>query len=261
MSTLLISDLHLQVNRPELSTLAFSLFDKIARDCDTLYILGDLFEYWIGDDCRDQIADEVATRLTALANHDVEIIVMHGNRDFLLGEQYVDSFGGTLIREDTISVKLAGTTTLLLHGDTLCTDDIRYQEFRKAVRSQSWQQEFLSKPIDERQATAIKIRNESRAQGKRAHETNIADISDTALELIISETGVNRVVHGHTHRPARHEHNTQHHPTERLVLGDWHEDHAVVAVADNSKCSLFNWDGQALTAIERLATIPANSES
>lgn len=249
MRTLLISDLHLQASHPELTTLAFSLFDKIAKDCDKLYILGDLFEYWIGDDARDHTATEVGNRLTALSRNGVSIFLMHGNRDFLLGKQFVTSFGGELIDGDAITVELAGTPTLLMHGDTLCTDDSQYQFYRRMVRNPGWQTDFLAKTISEREATARMIRSTSKARGHRAHAENIADINEETLRETVLEANITRILHGHTHRPARHQHTIQDRQIERMVLGDWHEDHAVVALSDDNNCELLCWNGEALKPI------------
>lgn len=247
MRSLLISDLHLQGSRPELTALAFSLFEKVAIDCAEVYILGDLFEYWIGDDVCDQTAKEVARQLTRLTRHGVQLFIMHGNRDFLLGAHYVEhTIGGTLIREDSNTVTLAGTPTLLLHGDTLCTDDNQYQNFRRMVRKREWQDDFLAKPVSDRQATARRIRETSLSQGKQAHINNIADINESALQQTVRASAVNRILHGHTHRPANHRHVTDHREIERLVLGDWHADHAVVALSDDEECKLLNWNGLTL---------------
>ena len=123
-TTLIISDLHLQESSPQLSALAFALLDNVA--CDQLYILGDLFEYWIGDDSVDRVAETVASKLAALHSRGTAIHVMHGNRDFLLGEEFVTAFGGKLLREDTVMAEIGGQQTLLMHGDTLCTDCLLY---------------------------------------------------------------------------------------------------------------------------------------
>ncbi len=248
MRSLLISDLHLQASRPELTALAGSLFEKVAKDCNELYILGDLFEYWIGDDACDQTARDVGRQLSDLTSQGVDLYIMHGNRDFLLGEDYVKhSIGGTLIREDSITVRLAGTPTLLLHGDTLCTDDTDYQQFREMVRNIDWQTGFLSRPISEREETARMIRDTSRERGGKAFSENITDINDTTLQQTAREHSVTRLLHGHTHRPALHQHIIDGQSVERFVLGDWHNDHAVVALADDSTCKLFNWNGKLLT--------------
>lgn len=249
MQTLFVSDLHLQASKPELTALAFSLFDSVARDCETMYILGDLFEYWIGDDACDLTATEIANRLTALSNHGVNIIVMHGNRDFLLGEKFVSSFGGSLVREDTIVVELNGKASLLMHGDTLCTDDNQYQFYRRMVRNSGWQSDFLAKSVTEREATANMIRNTSKVRGHRAHTENIADINEDALHAAVSDYSVERVIHGHTHRPAFHQHQIDGRAIDRLVLGDWHTDHAIVAISDEDSCRLLSWNGDQLNEL------------
>ena len=248
MKTLLISDLHLQASEPEITGLAFSLFSHIEKSVAHLYILGDLFEYWIGDDAVDHTASEVAGRLKSLCDNGMEISVMHGNRDFLLGEQYVESFGGTLIRDDAITISLAGSSTVLMHGDTLCTDDSQYQFYRRMVRNQGWQTDFLAKSVSEREATARMIRSTSKAKGHRAHTNNIADINTDTLNDTLSCMDVNRLIHGHTHRPARYNGEENKHSVERLVLGDWHSDHAIVALADDNNCDLYVWDGHSLSA-------------
>jgi len=244
MRTLIVSDLHLQAKRPELTSLAISLFEHVASDCDQLFILGDLFEYWIGDDARDNIANELADHLRALTNKSAELFVMHGNRDFLLGENYVNDIGGTLLREDTYITPLAGIPTLLMHGDTLCTDDTQYQFYRRMVRNPDWQADFLAKSVSEREATARMIRSTSKAHGNRQHRDGIADINEETLVETVSESEVDRVIHGHTHRPAIHSHTINGKPVQRMVLGDWHADHAIVAVCDDSRCDLIKWNGR-----------------
>jgi len=245
-TTLYISDLHLQSSEPKLTELAFELFNKI--ECERLYILGDLFEYWIGDDSVDKTATDVSQKLKALKKRGTDIQVMHGNRDFLLGEEYVSSFGGTLITDDAVQLEIAGTTTLLMHGDTLCTDDTQYQFYRRMVRNRDWQKDFLDKSISEREATARMVRNTSKVKGSRAHESDIADINKDTLREAIDEHKVKRVIHGHTHRPGLHS-STAEHNCERLVLGDWHPDHAVIAVSDNKNCELVKWDGNTLGSL------------
>ncbi len=242
-TTLYISDLHLQASEPKLTELAFELFNHV--ECDQLYILGDLFEYWIGDDSVDQTAAAVKQKLNTLHNRGTQIHVMHGNRDFLLGEAFITSFGGQLIFEDTITIDIAGTPTLLMHGDTLCTDDSQYQFYRRMVRNRDWQKDFLAKSVSERESTARMIRNTSKVRGGRAHKNQIADINQATLLETLATHDVTRVIHGHTHRPARHLHNDDKY--ERLVLGDWHADHAIIAVSDNENCELVKWDGSSLT--------------
>ena len=248
MQTLLISDLHLQASEPETTGLAFSLFSHVANSVDQIFILGDLFEYWIGDDASDHTAREVSSRLRALSNSGIIISVMHGNRDFLLGEQYVEGFGGKLYREDTMVVDIAGKPTLLMHGDTLCTDDKQYQFYRRMVRNNGWQTDFLAKSVSEREATARMIRSTSKAKGHRAHTNNIADINNDTLEETLGEFDVERLIHGHTHRPAHYSSDKNSHGVERMVLGDWHADHAIISLANKDTCKLYRWNGTALEA-------------
>ena len=243
MRTLIVSDLHLQAKRPELTTLAISLFEKIATDCDQLFIVGDLFEYWIGDDARDNVATELADHLRALTRKNVALYFMHGNRDFLLGEDYVGDIGGTLLREDIYITPLGGAPTMLMHGDTLCTDDTQYQFYRRMVRNADWQADFLAKTVSEREATARMIRSTSKARGNRQHREGIADINEETFAETVRGQDVQRVIHGHTHRPAAHQHVIDGVPVERLVLGDWHSDHAIVAVCDDTRCDLVKWNG------------------
>ena len=248
-TTLFISDLHLQSSEPRLTELAFELFDNIS--CDQLYILGDLFEYWIGDDSVDKTAKSVGSKLKTLHKRGTSIHVMHGNRDFLLGQEFVQGFGGELLTDDTVTVNIANQATLLMHGDTLCTDDTQYQFYRRMVRNRDWQNDFLSKTVAEREATARMIRNTSKVRGGRAHETSIADINNDTLLESVQEHQVTRVIHGHTHRPALHDHSVGDSKVERLVLGDWHSDHAIVAVSDSERCELIRWDGSNLSPLEQ----------
>jgi UDP-2,3-diacylglucosamine hydrolase len=245
MRTLIVSDLHLQAKRPELTTLAISLFEQVAADCEQLYIIGDLFEYWIGDDARDSIANELADHLRSLVRQQqVKLYFMHGNRDFLLGEDYVNDIGGTLLRDDVHITTLGGAPTMLMHGDTLCTDDTQYQFYRRMVRNTDWQTDFLAKTVSEREATARMIRSTSKARGDRHHRDVISDINEDTLTATVEGCDIQRVIHGHTHRPAAHTHTINGKPIERLVLGDWHADHAIVAISDDTRCDLVKWDGR-----------------
>ena len=244
-TTLYISDLHLQASEPALTELAFELFNN--AECDRLYILGDLFEYWIGDDSVDKTASAISQKLKTLSKRGTEIILMHGNRDFLLGEQYIEGFGGKLVRDDHIILNVAGTSTLLMHGDTLCSDDTQYQFYRRMVRNTDWQKDFLAKTVSEREATARMIRNTSKVRGGRAHKNHIADINEKTLFQTLDETSVSRVIHGHTHRPATHTHKHNNSAVERLVLGDWKTEHAIVAVSDDKNCELVKWNGESFS--------------
>jgi UDP-2,3-diacylglucosamine hydrolase len=226
MSTLFISDLHLDETRPHIVELFTTFLAQDARRADTLYILGDLFESWIGDDDDSALALRVAAATKALRDTGVPVYFMHGNRDFLLGADYAARAGMTLLADSTI-VKLGGERTLLMHGDTLCTDDGDYQKFRTLVRNPQWQAQFLVKSLAERRAFAAQARGESRKHTAAA-KPDIMDVNPAAVETAMREHGVRRLIHGHTHRPATHRVNLADQIAERIVLGDWYEQSSVL---------------------------------
>ena len=226
MTTLFISDLHLDETRPRIVELFKAFLRSDARRAKALYVLGDLFESWIGDDDDTTLAGEVAAALADLRSHGVAIHFMHGNRDFLLGADYAARAGMTLLDDPTI-IELDGERTLLMHGDTLCTDDVDYQRFRTMVRDPAWQKQFLAKPLAERRAFAAEARGESRKQtAMKAAE--IMDVNQDAVAATLHEHGVRRLIHGHTHRPATHRFDVDGGAAERIVLGDWYEQSSVL---------------------------------
>jgi len=214
---LLISDLHLQESRPDLTRAFVDFIARVPAQCRELFILGDLFELWIGDDAESPLAETVAASLRALSGRGVNVHLMHGNRDFLIGEAYAERCGASLIGEPH-RLRVTGSEWLLLHGDSLCTDDQPYQEFREMVRDPAWQRDFLSRPLAERQAWADRARQASKAAtaGKPAE---IMDVNAAAVAKLIAESGCQRILHGHTHRPAVHELPSL--EAKRVVLGDW----------------------------------------
>jgi len=221
MATLFISDLHLDETRPQIVDLFVRFLADEARKADALYILGDLLESWIGDDDDAPLATRIAHALRSLRDGGVPIYFMHGNRDFLLGAEYAKRAGMELLADPNI-VELDGERTLLMHGDTLCTDDVEYQKFRGLVRNPAWQQQFLAKPLAERRAFAAQARGESRKQtAMKAAE--IMDVNQGAVESAMRTHGVRRLIHGHTHRPATHRFDLDGQAAERIVLGDWFE--------------------------------------
>ena len=225
MSTLFISDLHLDDRRPE-STEAFVTFlQRDAGGADALYILGDLFEYWLGDDAPTPVGQTVATALRQLSDSGVAIYFTHGNRDFLLGETYAAAAGMTLLPEEIV-VDLYGASTLLLHGDSLCTDDVVYQEIRTMLRDPAWQKDFLGKSPQERVAWAMKAREMS-ADHKEGVSMDIMDVNQEAVTAALSRHNVTHMIHGHTHRPAVHEVAG----SQRVVLGDWYQQGSVLTVS------------------------------
>jgi len=228
MTVLFISDLHLDESRPQIIALFEEFLRSEARSAEALYILGDLFESWIGDDDDSDLANRVAEALAELTRSGTAVYFMHGNRDFLLGAAYAQRAGITLLGDPTI-IEIGGERTLLMHGDTLCTDDVEYQKFRTIVRDPTWQQAFLAKSLDERRAFAAQARGESRRHTAAA-KPEIMDVNPVAVAAAMREHGVRRLIHGHTHRPATHRFGLDGRGAERIVLGDWYEQSSVVSL-------------------------------
>ncbi len=215
-ATYFISDLHLSAERPEITT-AFGQFLDRHRDAEALYILGDLFEFWIGDDDDSAIVHDVARLLQQFRQAGPHIYLMHGNRDFLLGERYAARLGATILPDPSV-LEIDGHRLLLMHGDSLCTRDLEYQQFRTMVRSPEWQQGALSHSLEERRALAAKLRAESKHAGSRKAE-DIMDVTGNEVARAMTEAQCRTLIHGHTHRPARHEIASG----VRWVLGDWEQ--------------------------------------
>ena len=232
MTTLFISDLHLTEERPEIITLFRTFLREEATQADALYILGDLFEAWLGDDAVLPSMRPVLDELSTLTKNSVSVFVMVGNRDFLLGEQFEKMTGCKLLPDPSV-INLYGTDTLLMHGDTLCTDDVEYQEFRKQVRNPAWQSAVLAKTIDERIAMAHEARAESKARTQEKSE-DIMDVNAEAVNEAFREHGVIRLIHGHTHRPAIHQLTVGEKMVTRIVLGDWYDQSSVLRVDENN---------------------------
>jgi UDP-2,3-diacylglucosamine hydrolase len=226
MATLFISDLHLDESRPQIVDLFEQFLLRDARSASALYILGDLFESWIGDDDDSGLASRVADALGRMGRRGVAIYFMHGNRDFLLGADYARCAGMTLLDDPSV-IDLDGEPTLLMHGDTLCTDDVEYQRFRTRVRDPAWQATFLARPLDERRAFAAQARDESRRHTATAMP-QIMDVNQEAVAAAMRSHGVRRLIHGHTHRPATHRFSLDGEAAERIVLGDWYEQSSVL---------------------------------
>jgi UDP-2,3-diacylglucosamine hydrolase len=221
VSTLFISDLHLTEERPEANERFIDLLEGKARSASALYILGDFFEYWIGDDDLGEPFNAViAGLLKDLSSQGVPIYLMHGNRDFLLGERFCAATGSTLLDDPTVH-EIEGEKTLLVHGDTLCTDDIEYQAWRRKARDPAFQAGFLAKSLAERRVAIVQMREKSKevVQGKSAE---IMDVNDEAVREALRRHGVCRLIHGHTHRPGRHALEVDGKRCERWVLPDWY---------------------------------------
>ena len=229
VTTLFISDLHLCGDRPAITRLFLDFLRQRARTADALYILGDLFEYWIGDEAVEQ--DEFRTIIGGLRDltaSGTQVLVMHGNRDFLMAGGFVKATGCRLL-PDPARIELHGTPTLLMHGDTLCTDDTEYMAFRVKVRDRDWQREFLDKSVAERDAIVRSYREISR-NSTSSKKPEIMDVNQSAVEKVMRENGVRRLIHGHTHRPKEHVFDLDGMRARRMVLGDWYEQGSVLSV-------------------------------
>lgn len=234
-AALFISDLHLASERPQTTERFFDFLRAQAARAQALYVLGDLFEYWIGDDeidapDGDPLGRQVVDALRDVAQHGVSVSFMHGNRDFLVGERFSEASGVRLLEDPTVA-SVVGAPTLLMHGDTLCTDDLDYQAWRRTARSSEWQRDFLAKPLPERRKTLQALRDKSR-EVVGAKPAAIMDVNEGAVREALRRHGVARLVHGHTHRPARHALEVDSRPCERWVLPDWYERGGYLALDD-----------------------------
>lgn len=220
---LLISDLHLCASRPHTTRLLLDFLAGSAREAQTLYILGDLFEYWAGDDdLPDPQHQQVCLAFKALAASGTQVAVMHGNRDFLLAEEFAAAAGATLLA-DPYTTEICGHSALLTHGDTLCTDDTDYQAFRRQVRAPDWQQAFLAQPLAARKAQIEGLRKRSETE-KSGKAEAIMDVNAGAVLAMLRSHGHPQwLIHGHTHRPGRHEIDDAGTVSTRWVLGDWYD--------------------------------------
>jgi UDP-2,3-diacylglucosamine hydrolase len=221
LAAIFISDLHLCSWRPEINRIFFDFLGGPARQAASLYILGDLFESWAGDDDKDDPFN--ASVIDALANFSRSgraLYLMHGNRDFLLGEDFSSACNARLLIEPFV-LELYQKRALLMHGDTLCTDDRDYQRFRSEVRSPEWQARFLSQPLARRKEQIEALRQASESEKDRK-APEIMDVNREAVEAALRENDYPRLIHGHTHRPARHEHMVDGRLCERWVLADWY---------------------------------------
>jgi len=220
MTVLLISDLHLQEERPDLTRAFLHFLQTRAVTAEALYILGDLFEVWVGDDGMTASQRAIANALQETADAGTRIHLMHGNRDFLIGKRFCRMAGCTLLPDPSV-VQLGGERVLLMHGDTLCTRDVQYLRKRSRIRSPLGL--FILHhvmPLSKRQALARKLRSES-LERTAMKAADIIDVSPEAIPSVMQKHGVRTLIHGHTHRPAIHELQVAGEPARRIVLGDW----------------------------------------
>lgn len=226
MTTLFISDLHLEGNRPEIGQQFVGFLAGDARRADALYILGDLFESWVGDDDPNPHYAEMKAAIRKLSDTGVPVFFMHGNRDFMIGERFAAETGVTLL-PDPSPAELYARSVLLSHGDALCTDDAEYQQVRQLTRSLEWQATMRAKPLAERLEFAADARTKSQQRNAMLPEA-IMDVNQQSVEDMVAEHDVDILLHGHTHRPAIHTFNVGGRERKRIVLGDWYDQGSVL---------------------------------
>jgi UDP-2,3-diacylglucosamine hydrolase len=227
--TYFISDLHLSADRDDINQCLFTFLSEQAPKADALYVLGDLFEVWIGDDDQNNFTLSIAEAFNALRKLEVPVYFIHGNRDFLIRQHFAKQAGFIILPEQVV-IDLYGEPTLIMHGDELCTKDIEYQAFRKKARSWWWPRIMLSLPLSMRR----KLAEKGRATSKQKQSKLSAEIMDVTPQEVISymqKFAVKRLVHGHTHRPAIHQLELNGRPAERIVLGDWYDQGSVLKVS------------------------------
>ncbi|MBI5659654.1 MAG: UDP-2,3-diacylglucosamine diphosphatase [Nitrosomonadales bacterium] len=220
--TLFISDLHLGAKKPHITQLFAHFMQHTAPRAEALYVLGDLFEYWAGDDdLGDRFHRQVVRLLRDLADSGTRLYIMHGNRDFLMAEKLADACSASML-PDPVLLELYGVPTLITHGDILCTDDADYQSYRSGVHEPAWQRQFLAQPLAQRKSLIEQLR--SRSENEKLRKSDLLmDANDAAVAGLLRGHGYPRLIHGHTHRRMHHLHTVDDHDCERWVLGDWNE--------------------------------------
>lgn len=233
--TLFISDLHLDRERPQIILLFQRFLTQEAAGADALYILGDLFEYWIGDDACAPPLEPVIAALRNLADRGIPLYLIHGNRDFFIGKEFARRSGCKLLPDAQV-IDLYGEPTLIMHGDSLCTDDVAYQRFRLIIRNRIVQRLLLSLSVTMRQNIAKRLRDKSRQEVHRK-PAEIMDVNQQAVEQIMNQLDVTRLIHGHTHRPKIHSFELNGRSARRMVLGDWYAQGSILRCTAKS-CKL-----------------------
>jgi len=231
VTTLFISDLHLEADRPDIADQFLRFLETDALHADAVYILGDLFESWVGDDDPNEHYAWIKQALRKLTRKNPPVYFMHGNRDFMIGEKFAEETGVEILADPVVH-EIHGQAVLLSHGDAYCTDDVEYQAIRKMTRDPAWQAMMLQKPLEERLAFAAQARAASMARGGTLSD-EIGDVNTGAIDAAMREAGVVVMLHGHTHRPAIHEFSLDGQPATRIVLGDWYEQGSVVRWDEN----------------------------
>lgn len=237
LSTLFVSDIHLEVGKPHLTEIFVAFLRGRARQAKALYLLGDIFEVWIGDDDPSPLVNRIEQEIRAVADSGTAVFFMHGNRDFLLRKGFADR-AGMLIIDDPTTTVIGGVPTVLGHGDIYCTDDLAYQNFRRKSRDPAWQAKVLGWSLLRRRLTArvarfLSKRNYQKKLRKTGDPNQIADVSNDAIRQDFERFGVARIIHGHTHRPAVHQHELDGRFGERIVLSDWRDVGEALEVRDD----------------------------
>ena len=232
MTTLFISDLHLTPSRPDITECFVTFMRKEATNADALYVLGDLFEFWVGDDDKTPFANQIRTEFQQLTKAGIPVFFIQGNRDFLLGKRFCKETGIILLDEVSL-INLYGTNAVILHGDTLCTDDIDYQKFRKTVHQPWLQWLFNHIPWFIKKKIVSKVQSDIR-DDKMTKPLDIMDVNQNEVEKVMSQNCVNLMIHGHTHRPNTHFFDVDGVKKTRIVLGDWYTQGSVLKVNSDS---------------------------
>jgi len=225
---LFISDLHLSPDRPAIIKLFSQFVNQRAVHAQALYILGDFFEYWLGNDDPAEGLEEVFLAFDALKYHNVPVYFMHGNRDFLVDSEFSKRTHCQIIPDPT-KININNTKVLLMHGDSLCTDDIDYQEFKKTVRTEKWKNEFASKSLTERQNIVHSLRETSKTETSQK-SNEIMDVNQNAVNETFTTHTLGWLIHGHTHRPGIHHYTINNQSATRIVLGDWHDHGSILSI-------------------------------
>ncbi|WP_018916248.1 UDP-2,3-diacylglucosamine diphosphatase [Vreelandella zhanjiangensis] len=238
MRTLLVADMHLSSDTPEINQGFYRYLEHTAQGANALYILGDLFDAWIGDDLLDTqhplsaVAHEVIQRLRQLSDNGTAIYIMHGNRDFLLGDRFINACQASLL-SDVQEVELEGLPVALLHGDSLCTKDEAYMAFRQQSRNPAWQAQILALPFEQRLELAKSLRLQSGDANANKAEA-IMDVTQEEVVALMERFGLTTMIHGHTHRPKVHDLTVEDVPAKRFVLGDWNNQHGWDVIIERS---------------------------
>ena len=234
--TYFIADLHLDAKRPEISKIFSEFLSTQVIEADALYILGDLFEYWVGDDQPTSEFQACIDGLRKLKAHNIPVYFIHGNRDFLIGKAFAEQTGIIQLPDSKV-IDLYDTPALIMHGDTLCTDDADYQQLRSMLRDKSWQQDFIKTPINERIRKAQQLREQSK-QATAEKDDHITDVNTDEVIKVMQQNNVNLLIHGHTHRPATHNIKINNLAARRIVLGDWYHSGSALKIEPSDTTSL-----------------------